>query len=175
MTTRKCILYIATSIDGFIADESGGIKWLDEFGKGEGDNGYSEFLKKIDIIIMGRKTYDQVLTFGEFPYVGKKCYVYSRTQKPSDTNVEYTDEPVNQLISRLKQQRGKNIWLVGGGDLIESFLKFNLIDILIITLIPVILGKGIPLFKPDHPQIALILKDVKILGDFIQYTYERKK
>jgi dihydrofolate reductase len=172
---RKCILYIATSIDGFIADEFGGIKWIDEFGKGEGDNGYAEFLKTIDIVIMGRKTYDQVLTFGNFPYGEMKCYIYSRAQKTIKDNIEFTNESVDLLIPRLKQQIGKDIWLIGGADLIDSFLKFDLIDVFIITLIPVILGKGIPLFSSDHPRIALTVKNVRILGDFVQYTYEKKE
>lgn len=161
------------SLDGYIADEAGGVKWLDEYGKGKGDNGYAEFLASIDTIIMGKKTYDQVLTFGDFPYATQKCYVYSHSETGTTKFVEFTQIPETELIGQLKNHVGKNIWLVGGANLVASFLKYNLIDEFIITMIPIVLGKGIPLFNPIHEKLPLKFQDVRTYGDLVQIYYTK--
>jgi len=173
MHQRKCILYIAMSIDGFIADESGGVKWLEENGKGEGDNGYSQFLAQVDTIIMGKTSYDQVLTFGEFPYPHHKCYVYSHHEQGSTQYVEFTQQSEIELLDSIRAHPGKDIWLLGGTKIVDSFLKQNLIDEFIITIIPVILGRGIPLFLPGHPNIPLQFHQIIKFGDFAQIRYTR--
>jgi dihydrofolate reductase len=144
------ILYIATSIDGFIARPDGNLDWLTSTPMPElGDYGYAALLESTDTIIMGRKTYDELIGFGgEWPYIGFNTYVVSndpafKIQSP-DTFV--INGNLKELISGVKAQNGKNIWLVGGGQLIAAFLNEKLLDKMIITFIPKTLGKGIPLF-----------------------------
>ncbi|MGE5496527.1 MAG: dihydrofolate reductase family protein [Syntrophothermus sp.] len=172
---RKCVLYIAMSLDGYIADENGGIGWLIEQEGDGGDNGYSEFIKTIDTIIMGKTTYEQVLGFGEWLYKGKKCYVYSRKEKGNNDKVEFTDQKPSDLIRSLKAQKGGDIWLEGGSLSADPFIKENLIDEFIIAIIPVILGKGIPLFLPDNPRIKLKLEKTVNLGEIVQLFYIPQK
>jgi len=148
---KKLILYIAMSLDGVIAREDNSLDWLFRTG-GEGDNGYSDFYKTVDTILMGRKTYEQILILenGKFPYKNKKCYVFTR------------------------QEEGKRVWLVGGGELLHEFLKYRLVDELIIQIAPIIIGKGIRLFKEDNLEIELILKETKSVNNFSQLYYEVK-
>ncbi|MCF6094931.1 dihydrofolate reductase family protein [Microaerobacter geothermalis] len=173
-TQRKVILYIAISVDGYIARENGDIDWLLEAEtQGEGDNGYAEFYKTIDTVLMGKKTYDQVLTLvDEFPYPQKKCYVFSTSESREDQYVDFVSENVVSFTRRLKQQEGTNIWLVGGAELLDTFLKEKLVDEFIITIIPIMLGKGIPLFKADNPEYKLHLKETTRYGQFVQIHYE---
>ncbi|MGD0816950.1 MAG: dihydrofolate reductase family protein [Methanomassiliicoccales archaeon] len=142
---RKVVLFIASSLDGFIAGKDGDIGWLFT----DQDYGYSDFLAGIDSVIMGRRTYDQLLGMGDFPYRGKECYVFSRSVMGGDDNVEFVNKPVNEFVEELKASEGNDIWLVGGSELIWHFLKAGLIDEFVISVHPFILGDGIPLFRPD--------------------------
>jgi len=155
---RKMILFIATSLDGYIATEDESLDWLFEV-EGEGDNGYSEFFHRVDTVLMGRKTYDWVVknTNGDFPYKDEKCYVFTRSPLENNENVQFVNEDVVSFTKELKKNDGKNIWLVGGGELIHSFLQEKLVDELIITVAPTLIGKGIPLFKKSDVQINLSL------------------
>lgn len=168
---RKVILYIAVSLDGYIADENGGVDWLEEAG-GEGDNGYKSFFETIDTVVMGKATYNQILGFDvPFPYAEKKCYVFSGTQMGKDEHAEFVNEDVNNFVCRLKQEKGQNIWLVGGAGILDAFMKAGAVDEFILTYIPVILGKGIPLFKNDNPKMKLHLKETKRMNEFVQAHY----
>jgi len=170
---RKIVLYIATSVDGFIAKENGDINWLHEVeSQGEGDSGYEEFYNNIDTVLIGKKTYDQIFSLvDEFPYVGKKCYVFSRSKIGKDDYVEYVNGDLFSFTKKIKAEEGKDIWLVGGGELFNSFLKENLVDEIIITVIPIILGKGIPLFNNDNSGYNLTLKKTTAYGEFVQLHY----
>jgi dihydrofolate reductase len=168
---RKIVLYIATSLDGFIAKENGSLDWLFAI-EGVGDNGFTEFYQTIDTIIMGRGTYDHLMTMvEEYPHADKKSYIFSRQENRQELHVEFVSDNVADFVQKLKQQEGSNIWLVGGADLLDKFLKENLIDELIITFSPIILGKGIPLFKIDNPELKLELKEQKHFGQFVQVHY----
>lgn len=159
MGNGKVILYLAVSLDGYIARENGDVDWLPTF---ENDDfGYYEFYSTIDALIMGRKSYEQALAFGDFPYADKKCYVLSTKEQEKSKYVEFVDEDVEQLVHRLKKQGCSNIWLFGGAGLIDAFIKRNIIDDYIITTIPILLGRGIPLFSRDNPEIRLSLKGVR--------------
>ena len=145
---RKIILYIATSLDGYIARENGDVDWLEQFEKSGENYGYQEFYKAIDITIMGNKTYKQVLRFGEFPYKDKRNIVLTRRIEIGDAKfVEYINQNVIEFIKDLKVQDGKDIWLIGGAEIIELLHNNDLIDEYIIFIMPVSLGKGIPLFS----------------------------
>jgi dihydrofolate reductase len=161
---NKIILYIACSIDGMIARENGSVDWLDQFSNTSEDYGYHEFYKKIKNVILGNKTYKQVLTFGEYPYKDKKSFIFSRKENSDDRFVKDTD-----FIKDLKGET----WLVGGSILIEEFLKKNLIDEFIISVMPLVLGKGIPLFRNMEVDLKLI-DVVKYDSGVVQLKYIRK-
>ncbi|QFT87418.1 Dihydrofolate reductase [Bacillus sp. THAF10] len=173
---RKVVLFIATSLDGYIATKEESLDWLMET-EGEGDNGYAEFYQTIDAVIMGKKTYDWVMNheLEEFPYKGKACYVYTRSTNVEDTeDVTFVRGEVSELIHQLQQQPGKNIWIVGGGELLHHFIKKDLVDEYIITIAPTILGGGIPLFKEDNQTTKLKLNQIKQYGDFAEIRYTKK-
>lgn len=148
---RKIKLFIAQSLDGYIARQDGGLDWLHAIpNPDKDDHGYGAFIAGIDLIIMGRKTYAEVLGFDvPWPYE-QETWVVSRgdvaTETPSTVVVNDWEKEVRKALS----EPGKDIWLVGGGQLITEFLHEGLIDEMLISIIPVILGDGIPLF-PDNP------------------------
>jgi len=145
---RKIILYIASSLDGKIADKNGEVGWLDEIpNPDKSDYGYQEFYDSIDTTLMGNKTWQQVKGFGiGNPYKGKKNYVFTRKKSGTkDNEVEYVNENIIPFIKQLKTQQGKNIWCVGGSEFIAHMLNNNLIDEIRLFLMPVVLGEGIDL------------------------------
>lgn len=143
------IVYIATSLDGFIAKKDGGIDWLFEIPNPVGsDYGFSEFMKNVDAIVMGRNTFELVLTFNEWLYT-KPVFVLSNSLKSvpksfSDKAEILSGEP-ESIVRELNSRGYKNLY-VDGGITIQQFLKQELIDELIITKIPILLGEGILLF-----------------------------
>ncbi|MDI2585617.1 dihydrofolate reductase family protein [Psychrobacillus sp. NEAU-3TGS] len=173
---RKAVMFIATSLDGYIATKDDSLEWLFKV-EGEGDNGYSDFYDTVDTVIMGRRTYDWLLEqeLESFPYEGKECYVFSRTESQDNENVQFFNGDVVGFTNQLKNKEGKNIWVMGGGDLIHSFMKEELVDELIITVSPVIIGKGIPLFKEIDFETELTLKSVRRFNQFAELRYEVKR
>lgn len=173
--SRKVILYIAMSLDGYIARKDESIDWLAGDGsEPNADFGYEEFYKSIDTVIMGRKTYDQILTFGEYPYKGTKGYVYTREEMTNNEDVIFTNEDPEELIGRLRNKKGKDIWLIGGAGVIDSFVKKDLIDEYFITVIPCILGEGISLFKDCNPEIKLKLLENKTVDGMAMLHYAKR-
>lgn len=169
---RKLVLYIAVSLDGFIAGEGERLDWLDRV-EGQGDNGYEVFYSGVDTLLMGRKTYDWIMANAEFPYSGKECYVFSHTPKENTKDVTFVSEDPAEFVSRLKEQSGKKIWLVGGGGLLKPLLAKNLVDELILTIAPVVLGKGIPLFHELEREAGFVLTGMERYGQFAQLRYDR--
>ena len=168
---RSIKLYIATSLDGYIARRSGEIDWLFD----DQDYGYSDFLATIDTMIMGRKTYEQVLTFGEYPYPDKKNYVVSNQLqgKPAPYAEFVEADQLKPLVEELRRSDGKDIWLVGGAQVIRFFMQHRFVDELILSIHPIVLGDGIPLFLND-PQIETLfqLKAVKPFNSgLVQLSY----
>ena len=170
---RKIILYIATSLDGYLATEDDSLEWLFKT-DGEGDAGYSEFYETVDTILMGRRTYEWIINMeGEnFPYNNKDCYVFSKTVSGENENVKFVHEDIVSFVNKLKEAEGKHIWIVGGGELLHFFLKERLVDEFIITIAPTAIGKGIPLFKEAEFEFELTLKDMKRFNQFAQLHYE---
>lgn len=175
MEQRKVVLYIAASVDGFIATEEHKLDWLLSV-EGEGDNGYAQFYDTVDTILLGRVTYDWIMEHeqGNFPYKGKECYVFSRTKRDNNEYVTFIDENIVPFIKKLKEKSGKRIWLVGGGELNKLFVQEGLIAELIITIAPALLGKGIPLFKDNDHQTQLRLKDMIRYNQFVELHYDVK-
>lgn len=159
---RKLKLYIATSIDGKIAGPNHELDWLPEPEDKNEDFGYYDFYASIDTTIMGYKTYDICVGFGEWPYKDKTNFILSRNADRSIIKEAelITENPI-EFVKELKQKEGKDIWLVGGGEIIKLFHNAGLIDEYIITHIPVILGKGIELFPNLELQQKLTLKESK--------------
>lgn len=147
---KKVILYSAISLDGKIAKEDGDVAWLDDIPNPDQlDYGYADFYDSIDTTLMGNKTYELVLSFDiPFPYPDKKNYVFTRNLagKKSD-DVEFISSDILSFIQNLKAGEGKNIWLVGGAEINTLLLNNNLIDEMILHVMPVVLGTGIPLFS----------------------------
>lgn len=171
--SRKITLFIASSLDGYIATKDESLEWLFTT-EGEGDNGYSEFIETIDTIILGRRTYEWIINSegDNFPYKDKKCYVFSNTLKSTDNNVEIISENVVEFAKNLKHTDGKGIWIVGGGELLHDFIENQLIDEWFITIAPTIIGDGIPLFKKQGFETRLKLLGVKRYNQFIELHYE---
>jgi dihydrofolate reductase len=175
MMMSKIILYIASSLDGFMAGRNGDISWLDPYQVEGEDYGYSEFLKTIDIIVMGSKTYEQVLNFGSWPYEGFKTYVMTKRQlEPVDkAQVKFYSGDLDSFVHNIKRESHKNVWLVGGASLAQSFLERGFIDEMIISIIPVILGDGIPLFGRTQKDFRLeLLKSGSYNNSIVQLHYK---
>jgi dihydrofolate reductase len=175
-------VYIATSLDGFIAREDGAIDWLMEANatvpEGE-DCGYVEFMKTIDVLIMGRNTYEQVAGFEPWPYAGKRVVVLTSRgiSFPTDTGIqlEASAEPVSILLERLAKEGCRHAY-VDGGKVIQSFFSAGLIDRITVTSIPVLLGSGRRLFGAIPRDISLSLESSKAYSfGFVQSTYLSKK
>ncbi len=153
----KVIVYIATSLDGYIAREDGSIDWLPE----SAESGYDSFYKSVDTVVMGKTTYEQVLTFGEYQYKDKKSFVFTRTSQKKDGNVEFVSD-VEKFVKDGFPGAGEDVWLVGGAQIIAAFLKQKVVNEIIVTIIPVLLGKGISLFKNIENETKLeLIKTVK--------------
>lgn len=177
----EVILYVASSLDGYIARTDGSVDWLDEIpdpGNYDAeDYGYGEFYDGVGIVLMGRITYEQVLTFDvDYPYAGKEGYVFSRTRAgEQDDYVRFVNgEDIPAFVENLKRTSEKNLWLIGGGQLVREFLKLDLIDRIELFILPVILGQGLPLFPPSTPQRNLSLVGVRSYDNgMAQLTYGR--
>ena len=175
----KTYVYIAQSLDGFIAKKGGDITWLEEFPNPDGsDFGFSDFMKKIDALLMGRNTYEKVLTFGFWPYE-KPVYVVSNTIKVVPESLKgkvfILSGEILEILESLENKGLKSIY-VDGGMLIQSFLSEDLIDTMIITTMPVILGEGLPLFGSIGRELKWELVESQVLNKYaVKSEYSRKK
>jgi len=161
-------VFVATSLDGFIADENGGIDWLMEVpNPDKTDYGYAELMKNTDALVMGRSTFEKVLTFGEWFYT-KPVFVLSSslTEVPENLigKVEIVKGDIQDVVQNLNSQGYKNLY-IDGGKLIQSFLKEDLIDELIINKIPILLGKGIPLFGEIDQRLKFKHTKTEVFND----------
>lgn len=176
---KKVKLFIAASIDGYIARPDGSLDWLDRVPNPDQlDFGYYAFYDSVDTLLIGRKTYEEVLGFGvDWPYPDSKTYIISNRDVEIKTeNTFQLNEPLKQQIEKLRAEDGKDIWVVGGGVLISGVLDLELIDEMLITIAPVILGEGIPLFpnKPKETQFELTKAESFPTG-FVNLTYKTLK
>jgi dihydrofolate reductase len=158
MNTRSVVLYIAMSADGYIAKTDGDLAFLSVVEQPGEDYGYAAFTDTVDTVIMGRKTYEKVLSFGiEFPHKGRACYIMTRTLKGHNDDVTFCDKDIATLITELKAQPGKNIFIDGGAKLVHEMMQKKLIDKYIISVIPYFTGGGIRLFKEGFDEMKLTL------------------
>jgi dihydrofolate reductase len=184
---RKVTLGLANSLDNYIARKDGGSDWL-HWSKEVAEIS-SKFLKTVDALLIGRKTYEGMLAYGQTSYPGAKNYVFSRSKKKRDAlkkslgakkkkvdrNVEVVSTDASKFVRELKREKGKGIVVFGGGELAKSLFEADLIDEVVLNIHPVLLGSGIPLFHEMKKQIDLQLLDCKILkGGYLAVTYRVK-
>lgn len=175
---RKIVVSVAMSTDGFIARPDGDVAWLDRPGP-KRDYGMGQFFKTIDTILWGRKTYDKGIEMGmktaDFG-PGVKHYLFSsRPRKSLLPGFEWTRETVKTFAQRLRAQPGKDIWMMGGGGIIASFLDEGEIDEFRIHVVPILIGEGIPLVQPRHRSISLRLLSSKSFSDgVVELNYRVK-
>jgi dihydrofolate reductase len=172
---RKIIVNIATSADGYVARPDGNLEWLTERPVPKGFYGLPEFERSTDAKILGRKTFDWSLQMGARFSAGAVHYVFSRRPPPASVpaGVHFVTDSIAAFAERLRTQAGKNVWMMGGGEIIGSFLDEDAIDEFIITVVPTFIGEGIPLLAPRHREVALRLLGVQQFPDgVVQLHYE---
>ena len=156
---RKVILYIAMSLDGYIAAPDSSLDFLSIVEEEGQDYGYTDFVNTVDSVIVGRKSYDKVISMGyEYPLTDKDVYVMTRTSRPTLGKVKFHTGDLRELVLNLKSKKGKNIYVDGGAEIVNELLMNDLIDEFYISIIPILLGEGITLFKNgEHPKLKLKL------------------
>ena len=158
---RHIVLFIAMSLDGYIADADGGVGWLNGQGdEAENEDTYSEFVKNIDTVVMGWTTYHQVsteLSPLEWVYRDLKTYIITHHEQISRENIEFVHEAPSELIRWLKKEQGKDVWICGGASIVRQLMQDGLIDRFHISIIPTLLGSGIRLFEAFDKEIKLSL------------------
>lgn len=175
---RKMTLFIAMSLDGYIADSKGGVDWLT--GQGNDDeniDAYSEFVKDIDTILMGWNTYHQIVTElspKEWIYNDFTTYVITHNEHDSSEKIRFTNINPVELAKGLKKESGKDIWICGGADLVRQLVDEDLIDCYYITIIPTLLGSGIRLFENIKHEIKLRLLKTQSYNGMTDLIYVRR-
>ena len=172
---RKVILYIAASLDGYIASPDDNLDFLSVVEQEGEDYGYTQFTETVDTVIVGRKTYDKVLSMGfDFPHNDKESYIITRTPKRATGKVQFYTEDIKTLILKLKEQEGKNIFVDGGAEVVNLLLRDNLIDEFCISIIPVLLGNGIRLFQDNRPALPLkFVRSETFKSGLVQVWYKK--
>lgn len=175
---RKTVLYIAMSLDGYIADKDGGVGWLAGQDDGEdAGNSYAEFTKKVDTVVMGWNTYHQITTElspGDWVYKEFTSYIFTHHEPDSTEEIRFVKESPCDLIRYLKQQEGKDIWICGGADIVRQLMKEEMIDRYHISIIPVILGDGIRLFGTMKKDAKLRLVKAECYNGITELIYEKR-
>jgi len=175
---KKISLFIAMSLDGYIADSKGSVEWLT--GQGNDDDNidaYSEFVKDIDTVIMGWNTFHQIVTElspDEWIYDDFTSYVVTHKPKTSSDKIRFVNENPVELIKRLREENGKGIWICGGANLIQQLVQEDVIDCYYITVIPTILGFGIRLFEKADHEIKLKLVKTQSYNGMTDLIYIKR-
>ena len=175
---KKITLFIAMSLDGYIADSKGSVSWLG--GQGNADDNidsYSEFVKDIDTVIMGWNTYHQIVTElspDKWVYNDFTTYVVTHNPQVSSDKIRFINENLIEMLKKLREENGKDIWICGGANLIQQLVKEDVIDCYYITVIPTILGSGIRLFEKTDHEIKLRLKKVRSYNGMTDLIYTKR-
>lgn len=175
---RKIILFIAMSLDGYIADGNGGVGWLE--GQSENEENidtYSSFIKDVDTVIMGWNTYHQIVTElspSEWVYDDLTSYVLTHRKLASTDRIIFTNKDTCELVNELKGRPGKSIWICGGANIAQQLTEADLIDEYYISVIPTILGSGIRLFGRTPREIKLKLTATQVYNGITELIYTRR-
>lgn len=177
---KKVVLYIAVSLDGYITDSQGLVEWI----KGQDDAVESEdtfttFFSNIDTVVMGRKTFDQIVTElspNRWPYIGATTYVLThRNEADATGNIRFRNMDACQLVEELRQKAGGDIWICGGAEVAGRLIEKNMINIYHLAIIPVILGGGVRLFDGSMPKIDLTLIETKKYNGIVEVVYSQRQ
>ena len=174
MNRRKVIVHIGTSADGYIARPDGDLEWLTSRPAPQGFYGMNAFMKSIDTKLLGRKTYEASLRMGAKFDPKNPHIVFSRHPPSAEvpSGVQFVSEAIGPFVRRLREQPGKDIWLMGGGEIIASFLDEQAIDEFVISVVPVFIGDGIPLIARRHRHVPLLLRSTEEFEDgLVQLRY----
>ena len=175
---RKVILYVAASLDGYMADSQKSVNWImGQDTTAEMPDTFTPFFATVDTVIMGRTTYEQIVTElspEKWPYPGAMTYVLTHRPMADAEGIKFTSGNPCQLVNELRQGAGKDIWICGGADIISQLLKADLIDVFHIATIPVILGGGIRLFAETDGMMSLRLTNTVNYNGIIEAVYERR-
>ncbi|HJO93234.1 MAG TPA: dihydrofolate reductase family protein [Victivallales bacterium] len=160
----KFIFYLAQSLDGYIADRNGNVEWLENIDTS--DKGFDEFLNSVDAILMGRNTYDQILSFGEWPYsIPTYVITHNKITEPPNNNINSFADTTDNIISMLSRKNYDKVWVCGGNQLISKFENKNLFDVYIITIIPIFLGGGLSALNLNKFSNTKRLESVRTFKD----------
>lgn len=174
---RPVILFIAMSLDGYIAGPDDDLSFLDAM-QAEGDDyGYSEIVSQVDTMILGRRTFEAVLSFGiPWPHAERKTYVLSSTLSGPADHVEFFNGDLAHLVARIREQEGSGIYLDAGGKVVAQALERDLIDRLIISVVPILLGGGTRLFEDGRPsQVLTLERTITYPTGLVQLRYVRER
>src|SRR5262245_7649912 len=172
---RKIVVHIATSADGYIARRDGSLDWLTSRPAPKGFYGLPKFEQSVDAKIVGRKTFDLSVKMGAPFRANDMHYVFSRRPAPASLppGVRFVTESIGAFAARMRKQAGKNIWMMGGGEIIGSFLDEGAIDEFVISVVPTFIGEGIPLIAPTRRDVPLRLRSARSFPDgVVQLHYE---
>jgi dihydrofolate reductase len=176
---KKAVIYIAMSLDGFIADANGGVGWLGGDGSDAASLGsYPEFVQTVDTVILGYTTYHQIITElspDAWPYEGMHTCVLTHRDCPDQKGITFTAMPLADLLAKLKQEPGKNIWICGGASIIHQALQSQAAEELIISIMPVLLGSGIRLFDRMESSQKLKLISSRSYNGITDLSYQVQK
>jgi len=173
MSRPQCSVYIATSVDGFIARPDGGLDWLDRVQVEGEDYGYAEFFGSIDAIVFGRSTWEVARGFEPWPYAGRRCIVLTHRELDASHGEERHHGDLEPLLERLHGEGVRRVY-VDGGQVIRHFLAGGLVDDLTLSIVPVLLGEGIPLFASGGPGLDLRLLESRAFpSGLVQLRYAR--
>ena len=174
---RKTALFIAMSLDGYIADRDGEVDWLQGHGEAAGEDGYDVFIREVDTVVMGWNTYHQVVTElapDGWPYSELTAWVVTHRDEPDREGILFTGEAPCELVRRLRQEEGKTVWICGGSSIIQPLVREDLIDEYWISVIPTILGGGLRLFQETGREIPLKLLHTKCGNGITELCYTRR-
>lgn len=169
---RKILLNVAVSLDGFIEGPKGEIDWcfVDQ------DYGMNAFMKRIDAIFFGRKSYELALKMGPHIYPEYTKYLFSRTLTEAEPGTHIISSDIAKEVKAIQREKGKGIWLFGGAKLVSDLLNLNLVDELHLAVHPLLLGGGTPLFQNIHRRTVFVLKGTKEYSTgLVQLVYEKKR
>lgn len=175
---RRVVLFIAMSLDGYVADMNGSVDWLNgQSNEVENIDTYFEFVKNIDTVVMGWTTYYQIVTElspSEWVYNDFFSYVITHNEQTSTENIKFVHEAPSDLIRRLKEENGKDIWICGGASIVQQLMKESLIDQFYISIIPTILGSGVRLFESLDAELKLKLMKTRNYNGIVEVVYEKR-
>ncbi|NEQ42765.1 MAG: dihydrofolate reductase [Leptolyngbya sp. SIOISBB] len=173
MTTQtQFVLYIATTLDGYIASADGGIDWLTALDADDEDLGYEAFYQEIEALVMGAATYEQVLTFGDWPYTNKLSYVLThRNFSTERSDIQFVHD-IEALLTAIQNQGFQRIWVVGGGQIAAEFMRRRLINDWILAIAPIILGDGISLYQNVPLQKLQLLSTRRFQSGIVELHYK---